>query len=106
MIPANNTTLAEEAYALAIEMAEKMSKRYHRLAFWIPLYGRGFLVKARMWDYKLAKFKNHAQYLGAKPKKTEWTIPKEDLYKITITAGGGTGGSHDTSIPPRVGFGE
>lgn len=83
MIPANKTTIPETAYSLAIEAAEGFAKRYHRLAFWVPLYGRGFLVKARMWDYTVQRLKKHAQYLGTGVKSRK---PQPEIVDVNIPA--------------------
>lgn len=95
MIPANKTTIPEAAYSLAIEAAEGFARRYHRLAFWVPFYGREFQIKAKMWDYTVERLRNHAQYLGSGAKSRK---PTPEIV--------------DIRIPPRaamadnVGFGE
>ena len=66
MIPANQMTIAETAYSLAIECAERHAKRFHRLSFWVPIWGREFQIKAKMWDYTVQRLKKHAQFLGPK----------------------------------------
>lgn len=95
MIPANQASLPETAYSLAIEAAEGFAKRYHRLAFWVPFYGREFQIKAKMWDYTVQRLKKHAQYIGTGVKSRR---PQAEIV--------------DVCIPPRqliadnVGFGE
>lgn len=83
MIPANKTTIAETAYSLAIEQAETFARRYHRLAFWCPLWGREFQIKAKMWDYTVERLKKHAQYLGAGVKSRK---PTHEIVDINIPA--------------------
>lgn len=91
MIPANKTSIPEMAYSLAIEQAETFARRYHRLAFWIPIWGREFQIKAKMWDYTVERLKRHAQYLGAgvksrkpEPKITDISVPQRDLTVYDI----------------------
>lgn len=85
MIPANQTTLAETAYSLAIECAEGHARRFHRLSFWVPIWGREFQIKAKMWDYTVQRLKKHAQFLGPKSRRQE-TVEVE---------------THDFRVPAR-----
>lgn len=92
------------AYSLAIEQAETFARRYHRLAFWVPIWGREFQIKAKMWDYTVERLKNHAKYLGQKTKVTRFYSPEQTKLA--------EGMQNDFCVPPRpsmadnVGFGE
>lgn len=83
MIPANKTTIPEMAYSLAIELAERFAKRYHRLAFWIPFLGREFQIKAKMWDYTAERLRKHAQSLGTGAKSRN---PQPEIVDVCIPA--------------------
>lgn len=83
MIPANKTTIPEMAYSLAIELAERFAKRYHRLAFWVPFLSREFQIKAKMWDYTAQRLKKHAQYLGTGAKSRK---PQPEIVDVCIPA--------------------
>lgn len=110
MIPANKTTLPQDAYALAIEKAEEMAKHYHRLAFWLPFVSKNNQIMAKLWDWKVAQLKRHAKYLGAGVKSKVYKPLKEYHYEVFTVAPDAA--SQDISIPCRpsmadnVGFGE
>jgi len=111
MIPANKTTLPQDAYALAIEKAEEMAKHYHRLAFWLPFVSKNNLIMAKLWEWKVAQLKRHAQYLGAGVKNQQ-LIAKPSITHIQDLKDAKMPPMVDVCLPPRpsmadnVGFGE